>query len=244
VKLVYVCHVSNMLGTVNPVAEVIERSHAHDALVMLDGAQAAPHLPVDLTALGADFYAASGHKMCGPMGSGILYGRLDLLEEMPPFLGGGDMIRVVGLRESTWADLPAKFEAGTPSVADAVGFGAACEYLAGLSMDAVHTHAQDLTRYAWEQLREMPSVTIYGPEPEHRSAAISFNLEGVHPHDVASLLDEVGVCIRAGHHCTQPLHASLGIDASSRASFYVYNTRDDIDRLLDGLERAKGVFGV
>jgi len=243
VRLVSVCHVSNMLGTVNPVEEIIARAHERGALVMLDGAQAAPHVAVDLAALGVDFYAASGHKMCGPMGSGMLYGRSELLEVMPPFLGGGDMIRVVGLRESTWADLPSKFEAGTPSVADAVGFGAACEYLSGIGMAAVAAHEHDLVEYAWGQLLELPELTAYGPPPEGRSGAISFTRAGVHPHDIASILDEDGVCIRAGHHCTQPLHARLGLDATARASFYVYNTRDDVDRLIDGLRRVRSIFG-
>jgi cysteine desulfurase/selenocysteine lyase len=243
VKLVAVCHVSNMLGTINPVGEIIARAHAAGALVLLDGAQSAPHLPVDLPALDVDFYAASGHKMCGPMGSGILYGKLELLQEMPPFLGGGDMIRSVGLSQSSWADLPNKFEAGTPSVADAVGLAAACDYLTALGMDAVREHEVALTRYAWEELRSLPWLTIYGPAPEHRSGAISFNVAGAHAHDVASILNEDGICIRAGHHCTQPLHASLGLDASARASFYVYNTEADVHRLLDSLCRVRKVFG-
>jgi cysteine desulfurase / selenocysteine lyase len=242
-KLVAVCHVSNMLGTINPVEEIIARAHAHDALVLLDGAQSAPHMPVNLTELDVDFYAASGHKMCGPMGSGLLYGKREILEAMPPFLGGGDMIRVVGLQESTWADLPARFEAGTPSVADAVGFGAACEYLSSLSLEAVREHEVQLTRYAYEQLLELPEVTVYGPPPEYRSGAVSFSMDGVHPHDIASIMDEDGICIRAGHHCTQPLHARLGADATARASFYVYNTEDDVDRLITGLRRVRSLFG-
>lgn len=243
VKLVATCHVSNMLGTINPVDDIIARAHAAGALVLLDGAQAAPHLPVDLTALDVDFYAVSGHKMCGPMGSGFLYGKLEHLEAMPPFLGGGDMIRTVGLRESTWADLPAKFEAGTPSVADAVGFAAACDYLSTVSMAAIRNHEARLTTYAYTQLLELPDVTVYGPTPEHRSGAISFNIAGAHPHDVASILDEDAICIRAGHHCTQPLHARLGLDASARASFYLYNTHDDIDRLIAGLRKVRSIFG-
>jgi len=242
VRMVAVCHVSNVLATINPVEQIISRSHANGALVLLDGAQAAPHLPVDLSALDADFYAVSAHKMCGPMGAGMLYGRLELLEAMPPFLGGGSMIRSVGLHESTWADVPAKFEAGTPSVADAVGFGAACDYLSALTMAAVREHEVALTRYAYRQLLELPELTVYGPEPEHRSGAVSFNLEGVHPHDIASILDEEGVCVRAGHHCAQPLHARLGIDASARASFYVYNSEDDVDRLVEGLRRVRSIF--
>jgi cysteine desulfurase / selenocysteine lyase len=243
VKLVSVCHVSNMLGTINPVEEIIARAHEQGALVLLDGAQSAPHMPVNLVALDVDFYAASGHKMCGPMGSGMLYGKLELLEGMPPFLGGGDMIRTVGLHESTWADLPSKFEAGTPSVADAVGFGAACDFLAGQSMEAVRAHEVALTRYAYEQLLELPEVTVYGPPPEYRSGAVSFTMTGVHPHDIATILDEDGVCIRAGHHCTQPLHARFGLDASARASFYLYNTEKDVDRLIDGVRRVRSIFG-
>lgn len=242
VRMVAVCHVSNTLATINPVEEIISRAHAGGALVLLDGAQAAPHVAVDVRALDVDFYAASAHKMCGPMGSGMLYGRLELLEAMPPFLGGGSMIRTVGPHESTWADLPAKFEAGTPSVADAVGFGAACDFLSGLSMETVRAHEVTLTRYAYQQLLELPEVIVYGPEPEHRSGAVSFNIEGVHPHDIASILDEDGVCVRAGHHCCQPLHARLGIDASARASFYVYNSEDDVDRLVESLRRVRSIF--
>jgi cysteine desulfurase/selenocysteine lyase len=242
VRLVATCHVSNMLGTINPVEEIIARAHSAGALVLLDGAQAAPHLPIDLTTLDVDFYTVSGHKMCGPMGSGFLYGKLEHLEAMPPFLGGGDMIRTVGLRESTWADLPAKFEAGTPSVADAVGFAAACDYISGVSMDAIREHEVALTDYAWNQLLELPDVTVYGPPPVCRSGAISFNIAGAHPHDVASILDEDGICIRAGHHCTQPLHARFNLDASARASFYLYNTAEDIDRLITGLRKVRSIF--
>ena len=243
VRLVATCHVSNMLGTVNPVEEIIARSHAAGALVLLDGAQSAPHLAVDLPALDVDFYACSGHKMCGPMGSGVLFGRRELLDSMPTFLGGGDMIRVVQLRESTWADVPAKFEAGTPSVADAVGLGAACDYLSAITLDAVHAHERALTMYAVQRLDELPGLTIYGPAADERAGVISFNLVGVHPHDIGSILDEHGVCIRAGHHCTQPLHARLGLDASARASFYVYNTFDDVDQLVDGLRHVQTIFG-
>jgi cysteine desulfurase/selenocysteine lyase len=242
VRMVSVCHVSNVLATINPVEEIIDRAHTARALVMLDGAQAAPHLPVDLTALDVDFYAASGHKMCGPMGAGMLYGKLELLEAMPPYMGGGDMIRAVSLRESTWADLPAKFEAGTPSVADAVGFGAACDYLSALGMQRVHAHEVALTGYAYERLREVPDLTIYGPPPAGRSGAVAFTIAGVHPHDIASILNQDGVCIRVGHHCAQPLHARLGIAASARASFYVYNTTEDVDRLVEGLRRARTTF--
>jgi cysteine desulfurase/selenocysteine lyase len=233
-----------MLGTVNPVAEIIAPTLAVGALVLMECAQSAPHLAGDLPALGVDFYACSGHKMCGPMGSGALYGRRELLEEMPPFLGGGDMIRLVQPRVSTWADLPSKFEAGTPSVADAVGFGVACDYLSAIGLDAIHAHEQLLTAYALDHLQQLPDVTIYGPPADERAGVVSFNLAGVHPHDIGSILDEHGVCIRAGHHCTQPLHATLGLDASARASFYIYNTTDDVDRLVVGLRHVQTIFGV
>ena len=242
VKLVALNHVSNMLGTVNPIQTVIELAHAAGALVLVDGAQSVPHLPLDLDSLGADFYTASGHKMCGPMGSGVLYGKRSLLEAMPPFFGGGDMIRTVGLRESTWADLPAKFEAGTPSVADAVGLGAACDFLTGVGMDTVLAHEHSLTRYAYQQMIELPELTIYGPPVEDRAGVISFNIGDVHPHDVASLLDEHQIAVRAGHHCTQPLHARLDLNASVRASFYIYNTVEDVDRLIDGLRYVRTIF--
>lgn len=242
VKLVAVNHVSNMLGTVNPVETIVERCHASGALILIDGAQGAPHLKVDLSSLDPDFYACSAHKMCGPMGSGILYGRREILESMPPFLGGGDMIRTVELRSSTWADLPSKFEAGTPSVADAVGLGAACDYLTGIGMDAIHAHEHELTTYAYQQLLELPEVVIYGPSVEERASVISFNIGDIHPHDVGSLLNERGVAVRAGHHCTQPLHAKLDIAASIRASFYIYNSTEDVDRLIDGLRYVRSVF--
>ncbi|MEZ4521627.1 MAG: SufS family cysteine desulfurase [Thermomicrobiales bacterium] len=242
VKLVATLHVSNMLGTINPVETIIEKAHAAGARVLIDGAQSAPHMPINLAALDADFFACSGHKMCGPMGSGMLWGRRELLESMPPYMGGGQMIRSVELRHSTWADIPQKFEAGTPSVADAVGFGAACDYLSGLSMSAVHDHERQITRYAYEQLKELPAVTIYGPDWDERGGVISFNLGRVHPHDIATILDGENVAVRAGHHCTQPLHRQLGIDASVRASFYVYNTIEDVDRLVAGIDRVREIF--
>lgn len=242
VKLVAMNHVSNMLGTINPVEEVVRMAHDAGALVLVDGAQSTPHLPLNLDTLGADFYTASGHKMCGPMGSGVLYGKRAILEAMPPFLGGGDMIRTVGLRESTWADLPSKFEAGTPSVADAVGLGAACDFLAEVGMDAIQEHEHALTEYAYRQLIELPEVTIYGPEVQDRAGVISFNFGNTHPHDVASLLDERQIAVRAGHHCTQPLHARYDLTASVRASFYIYNTLEDVDHLVDGLRYVRSIF--
>jgi cysteine desulfurase/selenocysteine lyase len=244
VRMVSLCHVSNMTGTINPVADIIARAHAAGALVTLDGAQAAPHLPVDLTTLDVDFYAASGHKMCGPMGAGVLYGRRELLEAMPPFLTGGSMIRQVGLQSSTWADLPEKFEAGTPNVADAIGLGVACDYLSDIGLDAIHAHEQTLTRYALERLADISGLTLFGPPADERCGVTAFTLDGVHPHDIGSILNETGVCVRAGHHCTQPLHARFAIDASTRASFYLYNTEEDIDRLIDGLIRVQSIFGV
>lgn len=243
VRLVAFNQVSNMLGTINPVAEITRRAHQAGAVVLVDGAQGAPHMPVDLTSLDVDFYACSAHKMCGPMGSGLLYGKREILESMPAFLGGGDMIRTVGLRSSTWADIPAKFEAGTPSVADAVGFGAACNYLSDIGMDVVQNHEHELTTYAYRQLLELPELTIYGPDADERAGVISFNVNA-HPHDVASILDESSIAVRAGHHCTQPLHDQFDLAASVRASFYIYNTFEDVDRLVHGLRRVRSIFGL
>lgn len=242
VKIVAVAHVSNMLGTVNPVEEIIARAHRAGAVVLLDGAQAAPHRPVDVTKLDVDFYACSAHKMCGPMGIGMLYGKRELLDAMPPYMGGGEMIRVVELERSTYADIPAKFEAGTPSVADAVGFGAACDYLAGVGPDAILAHERHLTKLAFDQLSELPGLTIYGPDLDERAGVISFNVGQVHPHDIASVFDSSGVAVRAGHHCTQPLHNRLGINASVRASFYLYNTEEDVERLMEALGEVYRIF--
>jgi cysteine desulfurase/selenocysteine lyase len=242
-KLVAVAHVSNVLGTINPVADIAERAHAAGAVVVVDGAQAAPHLPVDVAALGADFYAWTGHKAYGPTGIGILHGRRELLEAMPPFLGGGHMISRVGDLESQWAEPPARFEAGTMPVAEAIGLGAAVDYLAGLGMEGVREHGRDVTGYAVERLRAVPGLSLHGPtDIEHRGSLCSFSLEGVHPHDVAEILGREGVCVRAGHHCAQPLMRRLGTPASSRASFAVHSAREDVDRLIDGLERVREVF--
>ena len=238
-RVVAVTHMSNVLGTINPVAEIARRARAAGAVVVVDGAQGVPHLPVDVGALGVDFLAFSAHKMLGPTGIGVLYGRRERLAEMEPLLGGGGMIRRVDLERSTWADPPQRFEAGTPPIAEAVGFAAAVDYLAGLGAGAVAAHERALVRYAWERLREVPGVTVYGPEPEHRGGVLSFNVEGVHPHDVAQILDGEGVAIRAGHHCTQPLHRHLGVVATARASFYVYNDAGDVDRLVEGLHKAR-----
>jgi len=242
-KLVAVTHVSNVLGTVNPIADIAERAHAAGAVVMVDGAQAAPHLPLDVTALGADFYAWTGHKAYGPTGIGVLHGRRELLEAMPPFLGGGHMISRVGDYESQWAEPPARFEAGTMPVAEAIGLHAAVDYLGRLGMEAVWEHSRDVVGYAVERLLEVPGLTLHGPlDLDHRGTVCSFAFEGVHPHDVAEILGREGVCVRAGHHCAQPLMRRLGIPASSRASFAVHSTRDDVDRLIDGLERVRSVF--
>jgi cysteine desulfurase/selenocysteine lyase len=244
-KLVAFTHVSNTLGTINPVREMVERAHAAGALVLVDGAQAVPHVPVDVQALGADFYAFSGHKMLGPMGSGALWARRELLEAMPPFLAGGEMIREVHLRRSEFSAVPWKFEAGTPAVADAIGLGVAADYLMGIGMDVVRAHERDLVAYALEALpRGVPSIELYGPlDPDRRGGVIPFNLPGVHPHDVAQVLDRFGIAVRAGHHCTMPLHERLELAATARASFNVYSGRDDVDALVDGLNEVRRVFG-
>jgi cysteine desulfurase / selenocysteine lyase len=244
VRLVGVTHVSNVLGTINPVSEIARRAHAAGAKVLVDGAQAVPQLPVDVSDVGADFYGFTGHKMLGPNGIGVLWARRELLEEMPPFMGGGDMIRTVSDDHSTWNELPWKFEAGTSSIADGVGLGAAVEYLSGLGMDAVRAHEQELTTYAFERLGEVPGLKIHGPsQAGERGGIISFELEGVHPHDIAEICNRDAVCIRAGHHCAQPLMRVLGVPATARASFGVYNVRDDVDRLIESLLNAKAIFG-
>jgi cysteine desulfurase / selenocysteine lyase len=242
-KLVAVAHVSNVLGTVNPIAEIARRAHAAGALIAVDGAQAAPHLPLDVGALDVDFYAWTGHKAYGPTGIGVLHGRRALLEAMPPFLGGGHMISRVGDTESTWAEPPAKFEAGTMPIAEAIGLGAAVDYLSGIGMDAVREHARDVVGYATDRLREVPGLTLHGPgDLDLRGSVCSFALDGVHPHDVAEILGRQGVCVRAGHHCAQPLMRRLGVSATSRASFAVHSTRDEVDRLIDGLATVREVF--
>ncbi|HEY4752786.1 MAG TPA: cysteine desulfurase, partial [Candidatus Limnocylindrales bacterium] len=229
-KLVAFTHVSNMLGTINPVEEMTRKAHDAGALVVIDGAQAVPHLPVDIEAIGCDFYAFSGHKAMAPTGSGVLWGRRELLEAMPPFMGGGDMIREVHLRRSEWNDIPWKFEAGTPDISAAIGLGVAADYLRDLGMDRVRAHEEELTRYALELLpREVPGIELYGPPADQRGGVVSFNLPGIHPHDVAQVLDRYGVAIRAGHHCTMPLHERLDLGATARASFGVFTTTEDID---------------
>lgn len=244
-KLVAFTHVSNVLGTINPAQDMIAQAHAVGAVVLLDAAQSVPHLPVDVQALDIDFLCFSSHKMLGPTGIGVLYGKRDLLEAMPPFMGGGDMIRTVGLRQSTWNDLPWKFEAGTPAIAEAIGFGAAVDYLKALGMERVLQHEQELTRYAMEQLQAVPGLTIYGPEASKRGGVISFTLGDIHPHDLASILDQqVGVAVRAGHHCAQPLMERFGLSATARASFYVYTIKEEIDILAQGLQQAIQIFSL
>ena len=241
-KLVCVGLMSNVLGTINPIREIADKVHAVGGRIMVDAAQAAPHLKFDVNDLDADFLAFSAHKMCGPTGIGVLYGKESLLEEMPPFHGGGEMIREVWTDRATWAELPNKFEAGTPAIAQAVGLGAAIEYLEGLGMDNIREHEIELTRYALEKLNETDAV-IYGPRrAEDRGGVIAFGLPDVHPHDMATIVDQEGVCIRAGHHCAQPLMRCLGVPATARASFYVYNTEEDVDALMIALEKSKGWF--
>jgi cysteine desulfurase/selenocysteine lyase len=241
-KLVGVVHVSNTLGTINDVEEIVARAHRMGVRVLIDGAQAAPHFALDVKRIGADFYGFTGHKVYGPTGIGVLYGRRELLEAMPPFLTGGDMISRVDFQETTWNQLPWKFEAGTTPFAEAVGLAAALRWLSGLGLDAVGAHESDLTAYALERLADVPGLTIFGPRALPRGPAISFTLEGVHPHDVAEILGRDGICVRAGHHCTQPLMRKLGVPATSRASFGVHNSRADVDRLIDGLHEVRRVF--
>jgi cysteine desulfurase/selenocysteine lyase len=242
VKVVATGVVSNSLGTVNPVEQLAEWAHDHGAIMVADAAQAAPHRKVDVQALGCDFLAISAHKMCGPSGVGALWGRAELLEAMEPFLTGGHMIRAVGPDETTWGELPHKFEAGTAPMAEAVGFGAAIDYLSDVGFDRIEQYEHELAAYALEQLAELPWVTSYGPPADRRAGIVSFNVEGVHPHDVAQVLDFEGIAIRAGHHCCQPLMRKLGVAATNRASFYVYTIPDEIDRLVAGLHRVRKAF--
>jgi cysteine desulfurase/selenocysteine lyase len=244
VKLVAFTHISNVLGTVNPVEEIVARAHAAGARVLIDGAQSAPHLPVDVEAVNCDFFAFSGHKMCGPTGIGVLYGRPELLEKMPPFLTGGGMIERVEREKSKWADLPMKFEAGTPAIAEAVGLAAAIDYLKGVGMEAIWAHEQELAAYAWERLSDTSGVQLIGPPPKARSGVVSFTVEAVHPHDLAEILDSEGVAIRAGYHCAHPLHQCFGLPPTARASFYLYNTHQEVDRLVAGIRQAQELFTI
>jgi len=234
---------SNVLGTINPAAEIIRLAHAAGAITLVDGAQSVPHLAVDVQVLDADFLAFSAHKMCGPTGIGALYGKLELLEAMPPFMGGGDMIKEVKLRSFRPNTLPHKFEAGTPAIAESVGFGAAVDYLSTLGMEAIAAHEHEMTEYALERLEEVPGVKVFGPSAQNKGGVAAFTLEGVHPHDVAQILDRDGIAVRAGHHCAQPLHEKFGIPATSRASFYLYNTKDEVDLLVNGIYKVKELFG-
>jgi len=243
VKLVAVAHVSNVLGTLNPVAEIVRRARAAGAVSLVDGSQAAPQLPLDVREIDPDFYAWTGHKALGPTGIGALHGRHELLMEMPPFLGGGDMISKVEFDSSTWNELPWKFEAGTSPIAEGVGLGAAVDYLSAIGMENVRAHEKDLTAYALDRLPEVEGIRLFGPpDPERRGGVVSFALEGMHPHDVAELCDREAVCIRAGHHCAMPLMRMLGVPATARDSFHVYNSREDVDRLVDALQKARSVF--
>ncbi|HEY8801489.1 MAG TPA: SufS family cysteine desulfurase [Candidatus Dormibacteraeota bacterium] len=241
-KLVAFGQVSNALGTINPAAEMVAAAKAAGATVLVDGAQGAPHQGVDVRALGCDFYAFSGHKMLGPTGAGILYGRRELLEAMDPFMSGGDMIKTVRIEGTTYHDLPWKFEAGTQAIAEVIGLGAAVDYLSALGMDAVRAHEREITEYAYEALSDIEGLTLYGPPPSRRSGVVSFSLDGIHPHDLATIADRDQVCLRAGHHCAMPLMTRLGVAATARASFYVYTQKDEVDRLVGSIKEAQRIF--
>lgn len=241
-KLVAFSGMSNVLGTINPAAEMIHLAHEAGALALVDGAQSVPHLPLDVQTLNVDFLAFSAHKMLGPTGIGALYAKAKLLEAMPPFLGGGDMIKTVHLRSFSPNDIPHKFEAGTPAIAEAVGFGAAVGYLTGVGMDAVAAHEHEMITYVLERLEEIPGVRVLGPAAEKKGGVAAFTLEGVHPHDVAQILDHYGVAVRAGHHCAQPLHEKFGITATTRASFYIYSVKEEVDKLVTGIYQVKKIF--
>ncbi|PSQ00669.1 cysteine desulfurase [Halobacteriales archaeon QS_5_70_17] len=241
-EMVSVVHVSNTLGTINPVEEIADVAHDHGAYVFVDGAQSVPNRPVDVKAMDADFLAFSGHKMCGPTGIGVLYGKREILEEMQPYLYGGDMIRKVTFEDATWEELPWKFEAGTPNIAQGIALAAACDYLDDLGMDRVETHENQLAAYAYDRLTEHDDVTVYGPPGDERGGLVAFNVDGVHAHDLSSILNDSGIAIRAGDHCTQPLHDKLGTAASARASFYVYNTREEVDALVEAVDEARQLF--
>ena len=245
VKIVSVAHVSNVLGTINPVEEIVARAKAAGAVTLIDGSQAVPQMPVDLGRIGADFYAWTGHKALGPTGIGVLHGRRDVLEAMPPFIGGGDMIASVGFDTSTWNDLPWKFEAGTSPIAEGVALGAAIDYLSAIGMDNVRAHERELTAYTLERLEEVEGVHVFGPiDPDSRGGVVSLELKGIHPHDLAEICDREHVCIRAGHHCAQPLMREMGVPATARASFHVYNNHEDVDRLISALQTAREVFAL
>lgn len=241
-KLVSFTHMSNVLGTITPAKDIIRLAHEAGALTLIDGAQSVPHFPVNVVDLDIDFMAFSAHKMCGPTGIGALFGKRSLLDAMPPFLGGGDMIKKVTFNGFQANEVPHKFEAGTPSIAEGVGFGAAVDYLTGVGMDAIAAYEHQITAYAAERLKEIPGLKVYGPAPDQKGGVMSFSMEGIHPHDVAALLDRDGVAVRAGHHCAMPLHQKLHLPATSRASFYLYNTAADIDVLIAGLHKVQKIF--
>ncbi|MBK7175927.1 MAG: cysteine desulfurase [Chloroflexi bacterium] len=241
-KLFSFTAVSNVFGTINPVRQLVDAGHVVGAVVMVDAAQAVPHTAVDVQAWDCDFMTFSGHKMCGPTGIGILYGKRRLLETMPPFMGGGDMIRRVTLEGSTWNDLPWKFEAGTPSIAEGIGLGTAVDYLAGIGMDNIHAHEQFITHYALEALSEIKGITLYGPPASQRAGVATFTIQGIHPHDISEVVDKDGIAIRAGHHCAMPLHLRLNVSATARASFYLHTTTQEIDKLVASLNRTRKLF--
>jgi len=244
-KLLAIIHVSNVLGVVNPLKEIIAKAHTEGIPVLVDGAQAVPHFSVDVSELDCDFYAFSGHKMLGPSGIGVLYGKKEILEEMPPFMGGGDMIKEVTKQDASWNDLPWKFEAGTMPVAQAVGLGAAIDYLKEIGLENIWQYEQELIAYTWDKIKTVPGVTIFGPSPKEakeRCGVLAFNVSGVHPHDIASIFDEAGIAIRAGHHCAQPLLERFGVKATARASFYLYNDKAEIDKMIETTNKAYKIF--
>jgi cysteine desulfurase/selenocysteine lyase len=243
-KLVAFTHMSNVLGTINPAGEIIQLAHQAGALTLIDGAQSVPHFTVNVQQLDVDFLAFSGHKMCGPTGIGVLYGKKALLEAMPPFLGGGDMIKRVHLRSFAPNEIPYKFEAGTPAIAEAIGLGAAVDYLSQLGMEAIAVHEHEIIEYAIERLEEIPGVSVFGPSAQFRGGVVSFYLAGIHPHDISQILDSDGIAIRAGHHCAMPLHEKFNLPATARASFYLYNLREEVDRLVESIYKVKTMFGV
>lgn len=242
-KVVAFTHMSNVLGTINPVVEMTRMAHQAGAVVLVDGAQSVPHLPVNVQHLDVDFLAFSAHKMLGPTGIGALYGKEELLESMPPFLGGGDMIKKVYLRQFTPNELPHKFEAGTPAIAEAIGFGAAVDYLSRVGMDRIAAYEHEIIHYALEALSEIEGLKVYGPSADQKGGVASFTMRGIHPHDVSQILDREGIAVRAGHHCAMPLHEKFGLPATTRASFYLYNTREEVDHLMRGLAKVKKIFG-
>ena len=241
-KLVGFTYMSNVLGTINPAKEMVEMAHANGAIVLIDGAQSTPHFPVDIIDLDADFYAFSGHKMCGPTGIGVLYGKKEILEKMPPFLGGGDMIKKVHLRSFSTNELPYKFEAGTPAIAEAVGLGAAVDYLSEVGMEAIAFHEKEIIQYALERLEEIPGVHVIGPSAKYKGGVAAFTIDGIHPHDTAQILDHYGIAVRAGHHCAMPLHEKFDLSATTRTSFYLYNDFSEVDRLVDGIYQVIKAF--